>query len=261
MDETTRQNLCNVIVLALADGKLANAEKQFIEALRIRLGVDETQFHELCVEVRKNPKNISLPDNPAEIDEAIRLLVDLASADGQVSENEKQMLKQFVIKAGLDEAELEKFLQDNSEARGEQAERIEAMIEEIYNGFNEWDKDTKKVRLDALGVLGQVAAIPLLRMFESYRKPSGMELNLEMKAMVAEQLGRIGDHRAAYYFAQQINLGDMEDDVTSLALRCASVQALSKCVGETFSPNQEGIDSARQWWISEGGKRFNKLAL
>lgn len=257
MNEAARTNLRNIIILALADGKLDDAEKRFIETLRVRLGVDEAQFKQLCVEVGQNPKKFALPEDHGDAVEAIGLLVEMAVADGVVGDDEKRIIRQLAGQAGLDEMEIARLFQADVEAEA----RIEAMIEEIYSEFQSWDDAGRKVKFDALGAMGSASAIQLLRMFESYRRPVDAETALEMKVMVADQLGKMADSRAIYYFAQQVNLGDMEDEVTNLTLRLASVQAIGKCAGETFPPGQDGIVAARQWWMSTGGKDFNKLAF
>ena len=262
MSDAAERNLRNVIVFALADGKLADTEKGFISNLRERLGIGESEFGRLCAEVGENPKKLSLPADRDEALETVSLLVDLATADGVVDEIENRLLRQLATKAGLEEADLERLLAASKETEEAHADEIEVLVEEMYKGFDSWDPATRKSKLDAIGSFGKAATIPLLRMFESYRMPAGSGTALELKVMIVETLGGIGDRRAAYYLIQQIQLGDMEDEVTCASLRYASAAALARCVREKFTPDQEGVEAARDWWLSGGGNRkYNQLAF
>ena len=261
MSRNTEQNLRNVMVLALIDGELAEDEKSFIASLRGRLGIGEDDFRRLCAEVRENPTRISLPSGRDEAEEAIRLLAEIVAADSVVTDRERRILEKLADRAGVSRTQLDQMLRAGSSFLEEHADEIEALTQEIYVSFSGWDEPSRQAKFDALGAFGRAATVPLLRMFESYRKPIDAETPLDMKVMIAAQLGRIADRRAAYYFAQQISLGDMEDDVTNHALRCASVDAMGRCVGESFPPDEAGIQAARLWWSATGSRRLNQLAF
>ena len=74
MDEQAKRDMRNVIVFALIDGELGEQEKQFIDRLRVRLGVGEAEFGEICEQVRQNPQQMSLPKESGEATEAIRVI-------------------------------------------------------------------------------------------------------------------------------------------------------------------------------------------
>ena len=261
MSETAERNLRNVIVLALVDGTPSDPEMQCIESLRQRLGIDEAEFRRLCQEVRQDPKKLSLPADQAEAMETVALLAQVASADGVVNADELRVLQAVAQRAGLGEADLDRLLHKDQEEQAAHAERVEALVEDVYESFQSWDPATRQAKFDELGALGRAATIPLLRVFESYRRPRDAQTALDMKVLTAAQLGRIADRRAAYYLAQQISLGDMEDEVTSTALRLASIDALGKCVGQSFSPDADGLEAARQWWSGAGIRAYNQLAF
>ena len=140
----------------------------------------------------------------------------------------------------------------------EQAE-ITAAVEEIYTDFASWDDDTRRAKLQAIGSRGRAASKFLLAILESYRAPDGMDDTLEMKALTARQIGKLGDERAIYYLAQQINIGDGDDDVTSAVLRGACASAIGQIVGEKFSSDERGVNAARQWWDDIGRQEYNRL--
>jgi len=108
---------------------------------------------------------------------------------------------------------------------------------------------------------GAAGAVLLLRILESYRTPDNAANALELKTMACEQLGDTADARAAYYLAQQVSIGDGEDEISSPELRTAAAEAMGKVVGEPFSRDSDGIDAARSWWSSPAAAEFQQLAL
>ncbi|KKL29036.1 hypothetical protein LCGC14_2369170, partial [marine sediment metagenome] len=56
MRNNSERDLKNVMVMVLLDGKVTDEEKDFIEMLRIRLGVEADEFNNLVREVRADPK-------------------------------------------------------------------------------------------------------------------------------------------------------------------------------------------------------------
>jgi len=258
MNEQAKRDLRNVIVFALIDGELGEPEKQFIDQLRVRLGVGEEELRDICEQVRQNPRSLSLPKDSGEATEAIRLLVDLAMVDGQVSDAERRMLERLAAHVGLDAAVIEQFLTPPPET---QEEQINDLTEEIYADFAGWDEPTRRQKVAALAGFGRESVLPLLHVLESYRMPGTAADALELRTLVAEQIGGLGDDRAAYYLAQQVNIGDMDDEITNAPLRYASAEALGRIVGEGFSRDQAGVVAARAWWLGAGFRKYNRLAL
>jgi uncharacterized tellurite resistance protein B-like protein len=261
MDESAARNLKNVMVLAMADGKVSEEERTYINALRNRLGVSDSDFHALCAEVRANPRKLSLPTDPGEALDAVRLLAELAGVDGEISAAERRTLDLLARRVGLSADELDRIALSDRTAEEAHANEIEALVQEIYEQFGSWDEATRDAKLSAIAAYGRAAVVPLLRVFESYRVPAGCETALEMKLLIARKLGRLGDHRAAYYLLQQISLGDMEDEVTCASLRQASALALGQCVGESFGADDEGIRAAREWWSGPVRRQYDQLAF
>ena len=102
--------------------------------------------------------------------------------------------------------------------------------------------------------------ISLLRVLETGRVPEGAADGLELKTLVAEHLGRLGDERAVYYLAQQVTIGEMDDEVTNGELRFAVAEALGRIADRPFSRDQGGVEAARKWWFAEGLRRYDHLA-
>lgn len=260
MDEKARQNLRNVIVFALVDGKLSGQEKRFIESLRTKLGVDDAEFRDIVQQVRINPKKVELPSDPAEAAETVRLLMDLAAADEEIAPAERELLAKLARRAGADVSAVERTISAASGAAEAGESEINARVDEIYAQFGGWDSAARRQKLTELGAYGDEAVVPLLRLLESYRVPDGAEDSLELKALVVEQLGTLGDDRAVYYLAQQVNIGDMDDEVTNAGLRQVAAEAIGRIVGQSFSRGRQGVEEARKWWFATGVREYDHLA-
>jgi tellurite resistance protein len=260
MDDKTRQDLANVMVFALVDGEVSDQEKRFIDALRIRLGVSDAELRDLVQQVRINPKHVVVPADAAEAAETVRLLVDLAAADGVIDPAEREVLVKIARRAGMDQATLEGMIGPAGEAAEAGEAQIDARVDEVYARFGAWDGSTRRAKLAEIAAYGRQAVPALIGLMESYRVPDGCGDSLELKALLAEQLGGLGDERAVYYLAQQVNIGDVDDEVTNAALRHAAAEALGQIVGEALSRDQEGVEAARTWWFAVGSRRYDKLA-
>jgi uncharacterized tellurite resistance protein B-like protein len=262
MADATQRDLKNVMVIALADGQLTEDEKQFIQRLRQRLGLDEQEFADLVAQVRADPKAVSLPKEAAQAVAAVRLIADAAAADGEIGGVEKRIIRRLAAHVQLPPSELESLLGGSRgpEEAADTAE-LEGRVEEIYAGFAEWDDSQRARKIEELGAYGPGAVRPLLQMLESYRTPAGLPDALALKALVARQLGRLGDGRAVYYLAQHVSLGDIEDEITSADFRCACAEAMGRIVGESFSADAAGVAAAREWWTGPGRTRYSTLAI
>jgi len=260
MSDEAKRDLRNVIVFALADGKLDDDEKRFIDSLRVKLGIDAAEFREVCAEVRKAPHRLLLPRDPARAAEAIRLLREIAETDGEFSESERRMLGRLVEHAGLDAATADELLGGSARDQGDDL-AVSRLVDEVYEGFAGWSAERRREKLDELSSAGRAAIMPLLRVLESYRAPDGAPDALELKVLVAERLGGLGDKRAVYYLCQHVNVGDSESEISSAEFRFAAAEAIGRLVGEPFSRDRAGVDAARSWWAGPGMAQYDKLAL
>ena len=69
---------------------------------------------------------------------------------------------------------------------------VEAAVEQMYAGFTGWDEAARREGLGRITAFGKAAALPLLRVLESYRTPDGADDSLALKAMVTRELGGLG---------------------------------------------------------------------
>jgi hypothetical protein len=272
----------------LADGRLGEQEKRYIDGLRKRMGMEAAEFVRLVEDVRSEGKKLALSREGEKARAVVRLLARTAAADGVVDEKERRLLGRIAAYTGLGDEVIERMLVEelssasdsggSTESSGEstptagQAGKakdapndtaVEARLREIYAEFTGWDAATRQRKVDELADWGRHAVVPLLRILESYRNPDGSDNALELKDMVIRKLGELKDERAVYYLVQQVSIGDVEDEITNLSLRAAAAEALGKITGHDFSPDQAGIEAARQWWTKGGAERnkYDKLAM
>ncbi|MCE5324840.1 MAG: TerB family tellurite resistance protein [Planctomycetaceae bacterium] len=268
MDDKANRDLHNVIVLSMLDGDLNDKECAFIEGLAARLGMDQGTLNDMCRQIRDGHKSISLPKNSAEAEMTVQMLAEAAAADGTVTPAERSLLHRICRHVGLDKQNADVVLDailpgqsDDVSAADEEVNRqIEAMSQEIYADYVSWDASTRLAKLRAIAAHGAAAVIPLLRMLESYRVPDGLDDAMAFKALIVNELGSLGDERAIYYLAQQVNIGDVDDDITNSALRGTAAAAIGKIVGQPMAADAAGVAEARRWWRDAGRLKFDRLA-
>jgi len=260
MAELRREDLKNVLILALADGRVSDEEKEFVLRLQDRLGLDRAALAAIVEEVRQDPKAAPIPADTERATAAISLLAEAAAVDGDISSPERKFITDIAAWVGVDAAVVAEMLDAPQQQRQAQ-ERADALTEEIYDGFAGWDAAARRAKVAELAALGRHAVVPLLRILESYRTPDGADEALELKTLAAEQIGQLGDKRAVYYLAQQVTIGDIEDEITSAALRSAAAAAVGKLVGASFAADSSGIQAARQWWLDTGHTQYNDLVI
>ena len=258
-----KKDLRNVIVFALADGELSDEERRFIDGLRDRAGIDGEAYQELLAEVEAGDKRMLLSRDPAEARRIVDLLVQTAAADEVIPDSQRQLLLKVARHIELDEAVVTAMIDEALAAQVVDDAALDALAEDIYAHFNEWAPDVRLAKIDQLAKLGPQAVESLLRLLESYRTPDGAADALELKRLVVDKLGNLGDARAVYYIAQQVAIGDQDDEITNAALRYASVDALGKLTDQSFAADDAGVRAARAWWLSGDAKRrqYDKLAI
>ncbi len=264
------QTLRNVIVFTLADGIIHDVERQYIHQLGSQLDITPEEIDATIADVESGKKSITVPSDPTEAQRLVHYLVQAATVDHDISGRERLVLTKLAERAGLEDSAIAVMIEEELRALGNDSLNnpnapddgvLDTQIEDIYANFNEWDDATRAAKLDALATLGRYAVVPMLRIIESYRNPDGASNALELKTMLAEHLGTLGDARAVYYLTQQVNLGDSDDEISNFALRVASAQAVGAIIREPFTPDRDGIEAARNWWIQTGRAQHDHLVI
>ena len=252
-----------MIVFALAEGDYSDEERQLVEALAGRAGVTAEELAQLTAEVQAGDDKLSLSRDPDKARRTVELLAATAAADRVVSDKERRMLMRIARHTKLDESVVAELIDRATSAVAVDDAEVEARLEDIYANFTGWDAATRAAKLHEFAAYGHQAIGPLLRLLESYRAPDGAANALELKCMVAEKLGELGDGRAVYYLVQQVNIGEQDDEITGAALRRAAAGALGKITGRGFAADEEGVAAAKAWWAGGTPDRaqYDKLAL
>ena len=97
MNEMEKVNLRNVLALATVDGDVGPEERRFIRRMREGLGVSGEDFRAICEQVRQNPKRLEIPTGPLAAEQTLRLLIDVASADGQAVLQQNWVFYRFML--------------------------------------------------------------------------------------------------------------------------------------------------------------------
>ncbi len=259
-------HLKNALVMVTVDGRVNDEEKAYIRALRDRLDIDSDEFQALCAEVKADRRRLSVPGKGQVADETLRRLVEVATADDDINLAEKRVLEKVAEHIGCTLADLEAMIVQAAPRTSATvvddhvAKAIGDAVETLYVHFGEWPDEQRRQACREIAAHGTAAVIPLLRVLESYRNPDGGD-GLRMKELIVDQLADLGDLRVVYYLAQQVSLGDTDDEVTCGALRAASAEAIGRLVGESFTRDAAGVEACRQWWRSKGMIDYQTLVL
>jgi hypothetical protein len=202
-----------------------------------------------------------MPSDHAEARRLILMLVEAAASDGSVTDSEENLLRTLATHAEIGDSEFDGLLIRGNPEMADRMDEATKLLDEVYIHFAEWDDATRRAKLQEVGRFGKAAVLPLIRVLESYRSPDGVGDALELKTRVAEQLGELGDDRAVYYLAQQVGVGDLDDEITNHHLRYAVTEALGKITGQGFSRDQQGVEDARAWWLQQGRLDYSTLAI
>jgi len=253
----------NILAFALADGGLNDDEAHFVRALAARVGLDDAQLDRLMADAANGQRTLKLSRDSDEARQTVGLLAEAAAADRNITGRERRMLAKIAAHAGMDESAVSEMIDTALAAHALDDARVDALIEAIYDEFGTWDAATRQAQIQELADLGRDAVLPLLRLMESYRVPDGLPDALELKRMVADALGTLGDERAVYYLVQQVSIGQQDDETTNAALRAAAAGAIGKITGNAFTPDDDGVTAACAWWTSGGPERerYDKRAL
>jgi len=239
-----------MIVFALAEGDYSDEERQLVEALAGRAGVTAEELAELTARAQAGDDKLSLSRDPDKAKRTIEFLVAAAAADRVVTDAERRLLVRIARHTGLDESVVTELVGRAMSTVAVDDAEVERRLEDIYANFTGWDAATRGAKLHELASYGHQAVEPLLHLLESYRVPDGAANALELKCMVAAELGELADGRAVYYLVQQVSIGELDDEVTCSALRHAAAGALGKITGQPFAADDDGVAAARAWWTS-----------
>ncbi len=261
MDDDRTRQMRNVLAYAMLDEEITEAERDYIRNLRDRLEIDHETFREIVQQVRENPKRFAVPSDPSQAQEAINRLAEVAAADSEITGQQRDVLRKIGERFKVPQGAVDEIINQALAGSPRKQEEIEKLVEEIYAHYNEWDDAIRQQKIDAIGEYGQASVLPLLRVMESYRTPDGMDDAFDLKERIAAKLGSIGDTRAVYYLVQQVNVGDIDDEVSNQELRAAAAQALGDITENDFPQGQEGIEAVRRWWMVTGHNVYDSLAF
>ncbi len=94
-----KSHLTNLAALAKSDGSLHAKEKEFLEKLASRNGIDKSYLNDLINGSKSH--QLVIPDNNSERFDQIFDLVQMMLADGILDESEMELCQQIAVKFGI----------------------------------------------------------------------------------------------------------------------------------------------------------------
>jgi len=103
LDSEQLETLRGVLAVALADGRIARAEKGVIRGLARKAGVGAAWLDEMIEKARQGATVESSTFRPLlqDPEKAMTLLVGTAAIDGEITEDERSVLVDICLKIGL----------------------------------------------------------------------------------------------------------------------------------------------------------------
>lgn len=118
MDQVTRQKICQLVAgIVITDDVLDEKEEAFVDRMIASFGLSDTNREVIFPLVDGAEAAREMRDLPKEAqDEAFRLLIEAASADGQIVPEEREYLAAVAEAIGMPEDEVERRLKSALES-------------------------------------------------------------------------------------------------------------------------------------------------
>ncbi|XZE53771.1 TerB family tellurite resistance protein [Planctomycetaceae bacterium SH139] len=96
------EQLRNLVVMAVADGMLAEDELSLLAERCVQLGLDEEELRASVSFALSDEAALKLPSDPAEQEALLSDLIRMMAADGQLAEAEKRLFALAAAKMNFD---------------------------------------------------------------------------------------------------------------------------------------------------------------
>lgn len=107
-----RQQLRNLVVMALADGSLGEREVSLVAARCHQLGLDEYDLRKAVEFGLGDQAALQIPQKPVERDALMRDLIRVMAADGRLDEGEKRLFALAAAKMSMTAADVERLVDE-----------------------------------------------------------------------------------------------------------------------------------------------------
>ena len=108
MDSTSQ--LKNLIIMAAADGEMADSELMFLAERCHRMGLTIDDFQQLFKEVTSGSAKLELPTDYQDQTQLLRDLLRLMAADGRLSDTEKRLFASAAVRMGISTVEIDEVI-------------------------------------------------------------------------------------------------------------------------------------------------------
>ncbi len=111
--------LKNLVVMAMADGALAEDEVGFLSQRCIELGMGEEDLRDAITYALNDSAALQLPTAPADQEALLRDLIRMMAADGSLDESEKRLFALAAAMMKIDNIQLHRLIDEAIHRGGE----------------------------------------------------------------------------------------------------------------------------------------------
>lgn len=104
--------LKNIVVMAVADGALAEDEVALLSDRCVELGIGEVELQQALAYALGDAPALQLPREPAQQEQLLRDLIRMMGADGVLAESEKRLFALAAAKMRFDSARLHALIDE-----------------------------------------------------------------------------------------------------------------------------------------------------
>ena len=104
------QQLRNLIMMAVADGKLDDSELAFLAERCHNFGLSGDDFQSLFTEATRDDATLELPSEYRDKMTLLRDLLRLMAADGKLLETEKRLFAHAAVRMGISPTEIDEVI-------------------------------------------------------------------------------------------------------------------------------------------------------
>ncbi|QEG39452.1 tellurite resistance TerB family protein [Roseimaritima ulvae] len=106
------KHLKNIVVMAIADGALAEDEVALLSDRCVELGIGEAELQQAIIYALGDAPALQLPREPEQQEQLLRDLIRMMGADGVLAESEKRLFALAAAKMRYDSARLHALIDE-----------------------------------------------------------------------------------------------------------------------------------------------------
>jgi len=127
LDAATRRAFTSLVACAAIDGRMADAERQYLARKAAEFGISRGEADEFIQKGLQGAFTVAIPPTPAGKQALFDEMLDIVCADGRLESQEKQLMLRFSSHLGVDPGELGQRVRERlNQRRNDQAPAAQA---------------------------------------------------------------------------------------------------------------------------------------